>query len=153
MKKLLLLLLPLLIPLSGCFVSRSSTNEPLNATLVQRLEPGTTTAREVVELLGGPNEVVQLGRRSAYRYGASTSKRTLLTVVVLSLMNEDSRSDRLWVFFDEEDILTHYGVTFASHRSQYSMTWEDIHEESDKRAADAERPGLRGTDRAGDGDR
>ena len=147
-----LLVLATLIPLSGCFVSRTSTNEPLIPALVQQLEPGKTTAREVVELLGGPNEVVQLGRRSAYRYGGLISKRTLFTVIVLSLLNEDARTDRLWVFFDEDDMLTHYGVTYASHRTQYSLTWEDIHEESDKRASDAERPGVGGTDRGGGGD-
>lgn len=131
-----------LLPLGGCFVSRASINEPLDAVLVQQLRPGETTAREVVELLGGPNEVVQLGRRSAYRYGASISKRAVFTIVVLSLMNEDTREDRLWVFFDENDVLTHYGATFQSHHAQYSMTWEDIHEESDKAADDADRPGV-----------
>ena len=140
MKKLLLL--PLLSFLPGCFVSRSGINEPLNAELARLLEPGTTTAREVVELLGGPNEVVQLGRRSAYRYGATSTKTAIFTVVVLTLRNEDTRQDRLWVFFDENDILTHYGATFASHRTQYSMTWEDIYEQSDKDADDAGRPGV-----------
>ena len=145
------LLLAFLLPLPGCFVSRSSTNEPLDAALVRQLEPGTTTALEAVQLLGGPNEVIQLGRRSAYRYDSVISKRAVFSVIVLSLMNEDTRQDRLWVFFDENDILTHYGATFSSHRAQYSMTWEDIHEEADKRASDAERPGV-GPDRNEDPD-
>ncbi len=142
------LLLAFLLPLPSCFISRSSTNEPLDATVVRQLEPGTTTALEVVQLLGGPNEVVQLGRRSAYRYNAIISKRAVFTVIVLSLLNEDTREDRVWVFFDENDILTHYGATFSSHRAQYAMTWEDIHEEADKQASDADRPGV-GPDRDG----
>ena len=128
--------------LSGCFVSRSAINEPLNARLTDALHPGESTAQQVVELLGGPNEVVQLGRRSAYRYDAIISKRAVFTVIVLTLLNEDAREDRLWVFFDENNILTHWGATFQSHRAQYSMTWEDIHEEEDKQASDAERPGV-----------
>jgi outer membrane protein assembly factor BamE (lipoprotein component of BamABCDE complex) len=140
MKKLLLL--ALLPCLTGCFVSRSGINEPLDAELVGLLEPGTTTAREVVEILGGPNEVVQLGRRSAYRYGATGTKTAIFSVVVLTLRNEDTRQDRLWVFFDENDTLTHYGATFASHRTQYAMTWEDIHEPADRDADDAERAGV-----------
>ena len=140
MKKLLPL--ALLSLMSGCFVSRGGINEPLDAVLVQLLEPGTTTAREVVEILGGPNEVVQLGRRSAYRYGATSTKTAIFTVIVLTLRNEDTRQDRLWVFFDENDILTHYGATFAGHRTQYAMTWEDIYEQSDKDSDDADRPGV-----------
>ena len=140
MKKLLLL--ALLLCLTGCFVSRGGLNEPLDAELVRLLEPGTTTAREVVEILGGPNEVVQLGRRSAYRYGATGTKTAIFSLVLITLRNEDTRQDRLWVFFDENDTLTHYGATFASHRTQYAMTWEDIHEQSDRDADDAERAGV-----------
>lgn len=140
MKKLLLL--ALLPWLTGCFVSRSGLNEPLDAELVRLLEPGTTTAREVVEVLGGPNEVVQLGRRSAYRYGATGTKTAIFSLALITLRNEDARQDRLWVFFDESDTLTHYGATFASHRTQYAMTWEDIHEQSDRAADDSEQAGV-----------
>jgi hypothetical protein len=123
------LLLTALLALPSCFLSRTSVNEPLRPKQLERLVPGTTTAAEVLDLLGAPTEVVQLGRRSAYRFDASTSKQTGLWVVVLALVNEDTRSDRAWVFFDEEDVLTHVGATFQAREPQYAMPWTDIHDD------------------------
>ena len=60
----------------------------------------------------------------------------------MALFNEDARQDRVWLFFDENHVLSHVGSTFAGHRPQYSMPWEDIHEEPDSKSRDAERKGL-----------
>ena len=147
MQRLAILLLLLSLP--SCFVSRSAVNEPLDARLVATLEPGVTTASQVVERLGGPNDVIQLGRRTAYRYDAVLEKQAIFSVVVLTFRNVDQRQDRLWVFFDEDNVLMHYGATFETHHTQYAMNWEDIHEASDGRARDADRPGLEGGSRIG----
>lgn len=133
---LLLLLLP------ACAFARQDTNEPLDAPTVRAFVPGRTTARDVVEQLGAPTDVVQLGKRTAYRYDATTQKSTLLFLLVVNFANQDARSDRVWVFFDEHDVLTHCGATFARHRTQYALPWEDVHEPSDHAARDAERPGA-----------
>ncbi|MBX3461811.1 MAG: hypothetical protein KF830_01455 [Planctomycetes bacterium] len=132
----------LLLPLWGCAFARQDTNEPLDPAVVRSLVPGTTTAREVVERLGAPTEVVQLGRRSAWRYDAATTKSTVLFLGIVNFANQDTRSDRLWVFFDERDVLTHAGAWFGTHRTQYALPWEDVHEDADNAARDAERPGL-----------
>jgi len=134
--------LPLLFFMAACGIARQDTNEPLDATVVRALEPGKTTAREVSERLGAPTEVVQLGHRTAYRYDATTAKGALLFLVVINFANQDTRSDRLWVFFDEKDVLTHYGASFGTHRTQYSMPWEDLHEDVDNQSRDAARPGA-----------
>lgn len=125
--RLLLLIGPLL--LSGCFISRTSVNEPLAPKSLDTLQPGVTTAAEVTALLGAPTEVVQLGRRSAYRFDASTTKEAAFWLVIVAFMNEDSRADRVWVFFDENDVLTHVGGTFNSRDPKYAMPWQDLHEE------------------------
>ena len=127
---------------AACGIARQDNNEPLDAAIVRALEPGKTTAREVSERLGAPTEVVQLGRRTAYRYDATTAKGALLFLLIINFANQDTRSDRLWVFFDEKDVLTHYGASFGTHRTQYSMPWEDIHENVDNQSRDAERPGV-----------
>ena len=129
--------------LTGCAIARQDNNEPVDALLVQQLRPGVTTAREVVELLGAPTEVVQLGRRSAYRYDASTEKSAVLILLVVNLGNQDRREDRLWTFFDENDVLTHYGATYGVHRTQYALPWEDVHEASDNDSRDAGRAGVK----------
>ena len=134
------LLAPLLA--AACGLARQDVNEPLDAVRIDELRPGSTTARQVVELLGGPNEVVQLGRRSAYRYDSQTTKSAVLFLLLLNLGNQDTRQDRLWVFFDENDVLSHYGATYGTHRTQYAMPWEDVHEPEDNASRDADRPGV-----------
>ena len=127
---------------AGCAFGRQDTNDPLDATTIRSLEPGKTTARDIVERLGAPTEVVQLGRRTAYRFDASTTKSALLFLLVVNFANQDTRSDRLWVFFDESDVLTHFGASFGTHRTQYALPWEDVHEAEDNQVRDAERPGV-----------
>lgn len=142
MKPARLLALTLSATLAGCGIARQNVNEPLDAVGIQELVPGRTTAREVVEKLGGPNEVVQLGRRTAYRYDSSTTKSAVLFLLLVNFGNQDTRQDRLWVFFDENDVLSHYGATYGTHRTQYAMPWEDVHEDADNAARDARRPGV-----------
>lgn len=118
----------LLLSTSSCALARSSENEPLSADALHSLRPGSTTAREVVELLGAPVDVVQLGKRSAYRYQFTNTKRAGLILIVLNLYGEDSRTDRAWVFFDEDQVLTHVGVTLDGAKAEYAMPWEDLHD-------------------------
>lgn len=112
----------------ACALTRSTDNTPLAREALAALEPGRTTAREVVERLGAPVEVVQLGKRSAYRYQFSQTKRAVLFLVVLAFQNEDARSDRAWLFFDEDQVLTHLGTTLEGDDPEYAMPWEDLHE-------------------------
>ena len=146
MRRLLLGLVAvsLTMSLQSCFMARSGINEPLMAAAVKKLQPGKSTAKDVVDLLGAPTEVIQLGKRSAYRYDHTNTKRAGLTLLVVSFFNEDSREDRVWLFFDENEQLTHMGSTFSSHRPQYAMPWEDVHEEDENRSADADRKDLNG---------
>src|SRR5262245_8775536 len=114
--------------LTGCAVGRSTDNEPLEGAELQALQPGTTTAAEVVRKLGAPADVVQLGRRSAYRYQFTATKRSVLFLLVVNLYNEDTRADRAWLFFDEDQVLTHMGTTLEAADVEYAMPWEDIHD-------------------------
>lgn len=122
----ILLLLPALLA-PACFISRTSVNEPLRSAAVEGFVPGQTTAKEVVEKLGAPAEVVQLGTRTAYRYDFSVQKRAGFTIIVVSFLNEDTRSDRIWLFFDAKDVLTHSGTTLQAADTRYEMPWIDIH--------------------------
>ena len=127
---------------TGCALARQETNEPFDAAVVRSLQPGVTTARDVVERLGAPSEVVQLGRRTAYRYDATTTKSAALFLLVFNMAAQDTRSDRLWVFFDENNMLTHHGSTFGTHRTQYALPWDNVHEADDNAERDAARAGL-----------
>jgi len=129
------------LPLTSCVMGREVENDPLDPARIQRLQPGKTTAKEVVDLLGAPAEVVQLHKRSAYRYEHTTSKYAGLVLVLVNFGHIDKRSDRLWVFFDENDTLTSVGSTLSSHRTQYALPWENVHEKSDSESRDMDRFG------------
>lgn len=133
-----------LLLLGSCGIARMESNDPIDALAVRSLVPWKTTAREVVEKLGAPTEVVQLGRRSAYRYDASSSKSAGLVLFVFNMFAQDMRTDRVWAFFDENEILTHIGSTYGTHRTQYALPWEDVHEVEDDAERDARRPGVLG---------
>jgi hypothetical protein len=70
--------------------------------------------------------VVQLGRRSAWRYDFTNSKRAGFSIVVVTLLNEDSRSDRAWLFFDENLVLIGAGSTLQADASEFAMPWSKI---------------------------
>lgn len=112
--------------LPACLISRDTLNEPLTADVADGLTPGETTAAQAVELLGAPNQVVQLGFRSAYYYEFVQAKRAALFLFVINLSNTDARQDRLWLFFDDEDVLTHVGTTFEAGDTEYVLPWSKL---------------------------
>jgi len=112
----------------SCWMSRSSTNEPLDLRLIQAVKPGMS-ATEVVRLLGAPSFVVELEPRKAYLYEHDNSKTAGLWLVLFLFANTDVRSDRTWIFFDENDKVTHIGKTLAADRAEYSLPWENLYDE------------------------
>lgn len=106
---------------SGCFVSRQALNYGYDPSGLTELRPGMSTASDVVAALGAPADVVMLGQRSAYRYERAINKRAGLSLLILTMIGEDSRADRAWVFFDEEDVLTHVAVNLASEQAGYGL--------------------------------
>lgn len=123
------LALVLLIPvLPSCFISRRTTDEPLQGKRMDTLSVGTSTATDVANTLGAPNEVVQLGKRMAWRYDFTAAKTAGFTILVLTFINEDARADRAWLFFDENSVLQYAGRTLEADHASYSMPWQDIHD-------------------------
>jgi hypothetical protein len=122
-------LLVLLGLLAGCAIGRGAVNEPLESAPIDKLVPGQTTALETVELLGAPVDVVQLGRRSAYFYKHTRETTTGVVLVLFNMLNQDERQDRIWVFFDEEGTLTHFGSTFEADRTRVATPFADIYKE------------------------
>lgn len=123
MKSAALLLTMLLTP--GCFLTRTTIDSAPAREALTQLRPGETTATQVVALLGAPREVVQLGRRSAYRYEEVEQKRAGLFLLVVTFFNDDAQSDRTWVFFDEDDVLSHVGSTLLADDAEWAMPWFD----------------------------
>jgi outer membrane protein assembly factor BamE (lipoprotein component of BamABCDE complex) len=122
----LALALILAASLSSCFVTRRTVNVPLTAEKLATIVPGQTTATEVAELMGGPNEVVQLAYRQAWRYDYEVQKRAGLALIVINFLNEDTHQDRAWVFFDQDDVVTHVGTTLESGLAEFAMPWYEL---------------------------
>ena len=105
----------------SCFVSRSTTNPVIPADAVAQIQPGQSNADDVARLLGAPNEVVQLGRRTAWRYEHTIEKQTGLFLVLLGLRGVDTQADRVWVFFDEQDNVSHIGSLLQASEAEYDL--------------------------------
>jgi hypothetical protein len=131
------LLLLLLLCSGGCAFARFNENEPLAPELLAGFAPGQTTAREVVARLGAPTDIVWLGKRTAYRYDHLRRKVAGTILILVNLANFDERSDRIWLFFDEQDVLTHFAGTFAAERTEYAFPWENLHDENPPPGQDA----------------
>lgn len=138
-----LLAVALSLSLTSCYFGRATTNDPLDKVALAKLQPGTTTAQQAVSILGAPNDVVQLGRRFAYRYDHSVQKEAATWLLLVALLNTDMRQDRAWLFFDENSVLSHVGVTLTGHHPQYAFPWENVHEQSDRDADDQKRFGTK----------
>jgi len=132
----LLLVLPALLPV-GCVASRFTDNEPFDPAIVESFVPGTTTAADVTNLLGPPVRVVELDVRSAYLYEFSNSKTTGLLLLLVNFVNSDARYDRVWLFFDSRDVLTHSGTQLSAHRARFAMPWSRIHDPDKNAEMDA----------------
>lgn len=128
MKALTISLLLILPTFTSCFISRNTINEPLQAKRMDTLQPGKSTAAEVAATLGAPNEVIQLGRRMAWRYDFTTAKTAGFTIIVVSFLNSDARADRAWLFFDENSVLQYAGRTLEADRTEYAMPWQELHD-------------------------
>src|SRR5690349_15764356 len=120
----LILIAALAVALPGCYLARQTQNDPLHTDRIASLVPGTSTAKDVVVALGAPTEVVQLGKRSAYRYDYTETKDTGVLLLVVGLFNSDTRADRAWVFFDEHDILTHVASSLRAADASYALPWQ-----------------------------
>lgn len=114
--------------LSACFLSRNTQNVPLHAKKVEKLVPGSSTQADVLAALGAPNEVVQLGFRSAWRYDHTVEKRAGLSLIVVTLLNSDVQQDRIWLFFDEQGVLACAGATIDADEAVYELPWSDSHD-------------------------
>ena len=106
----------------SCVVLGKNKNYyPFDIKGIEGLRPGKSTAAEVTEALGAPSEIVKLSNGNAYIYRRSLSKGTGLWLVLVSFGNYDERHDQIVMFFDTNNVMTHYGVTLDAHKAEYGL--------------------------------
>jgi hypothetical protein len=117
-----LILLLVLISGSGCAViGRGKDFRPIEEKMLAHVEPGKTTAEDVMKLFGPPSQIVKLSNGDAYIYDRSLSKATGLWLVFVTFANYDTQHDRIVFFINHQHLVTHFGSSFKSDTSSYGM--------------------------------
>jgi outer membrane protein assembly factor BamE (lipoprotein component of BamABCDE complex) len=101
--------------------AKNKNYHPFNPEGLNKLTSGKSTANQVTKILGAPSEIVKLSNGNAYIYRRSLSKGTGLWLLIVSFGNYEKRYDRIVIFFDKKNIMTHYGVTLDAHKAAYEL--------------------------------
>ncbi len=115
-----LLTLPLV--LGSCFMGQTTLDHPLAADAIAQLQVGQSTQEDVSRLLGAPNQVVELGDKSAWLFSYQNTKQMGLWLLLYGSYGQDTQSDRCWVFFDENGVLRNIGVSLDASQSSYHLS-------------------------------
>ena len=114
-------LLPLTLFCGSCVVGEMTVGQPLEASAISLLQPNHSSAQDVADLLGAPNQVVELGNKSAWLYEAQKERRAGVFLLIFSTFGQDKQFDRCWVFFDENGLLTHIASSLESNTAEYNL--------------------------------
>jgi len=107
---------------SGCLIlGKNKENKSFDSAGIDQLKPGETTASDVLKLLGAPTEVVKLSNGNAYIFKQVESKGTGLILFVVNMGYANTHYDQLVCFFDDQNILTHYGLTMDAENAHYGL--------------------------------
>lgn len=115
-------IITLLITASGCaIIGRDRDFRTFDPKALTSVVPGKTTAGQVTQLFGAPTQVVKLSNGNAYMYTRSTSKGTVVWLLLVTFANYDRQYDQVVFFFDKNDVLTHYGTSLNAAQAAYGM--------------------------------
>ena len=117
-----LFILLLVFFLQSCVVLGTRKDyHPFDTSRLDKLIPGKSTVAEVTEMLGAPTKIVKLSNGNVYIYRRSLTKGTGLWLVLITLGNYDEHHDQIVIFFNKNDVMTHYGVTLDAHKAAYGL--------------------------------
>ncbi|MCH2102157.1 MAG: hypothetical protein MK209_09570 [Planctomycetes bacterium] len=116
-----LLLLVFTLSLGSCFFGERRMNAPIDANALASLQIGVSTASDVTAALGAPEQVVELGEKSAWLYRHNHEKNVGIFLLAIGLYGEDTQSDRVWTFFDKNGALTHIGATLQAKDAEFHL--------------------------------
>ena len=120
--KYAVLVLMIVIFSAGCtLISKNKEYQGFDPSGLDGLVSGQTTAAEVSRIFGAPSQVVKMSNGNAYIYKRSVAKGTGFWLVLVSFGNYDRQYDRVVFFFDQDDILTHYGASLNAQEASYGL--------------------------------
>lgn len=96
-------------------------DQKFDASGLNNVTVNQTTANEISEMFGAPSQVVKLSNGNAYIYRRSVAKATAIWLIIVSMGRYDKQYDQMVFFFDNNDILTHYGTSFNVEKASYGL--------------------------------
>lgn len=112
----------IIIANTGCFmIGKGKKYHPFDPVALEQVQPGTTLASDVANMFGAPTKIVEMSNGNAYVYQRSVAKATLVWLVLISFGNYDTQTDQIVFFFNNEDLLTHYGVSMNAEKAGYGL--------------------------------
>lgn len=146
---------------TGCILGRTRDEVPIDPEQVALIVPGKTTKREVVDLLGAPtyvndriglrvvgrpdgldgggvgplvDELVRSPLDHSYTYEYTDTKSASLYLLVVSFTNQETRRDRVVIFFDEDGVVSHLGSSFNARDVEFRLptTNDELPEDEDE---------------------
>jgi hypothetical protein len=107
---------------TGCAaVGRSRDFRPIEPSSLSHIAPGTTTGAELMRLFGPPSRIVRLSNGNAYIYTSKLTKTTGLWLALVTFVNMDTREDRVVIFLNSRDVVTHWGSSFQAGEASYGL--------------------------------
>jgi len=112
-------LLALAMVLGACTIGRDFVGNSLRADPREVLKPGETTIAEVMEIFGAPDRIQRRydGEIFVYHFvrGNHSTLRleepVITGITFFTYSKHQLKSNRLTLFFDEDDVLTSFGYT------------------------------------------
>jgi outer membrane protein assembly factor BamE (lipoprotein component of BamABCDE complex) len=98
--------------LAGCaqYENKRGVEVTWQEKVTGQLQPGQSTRKDVLALLGPPSQVISLEEETVLYYLFEKSKGNGLILIVYNRMQIDTHFDRAIFFFDDRDILTEYST-------------------------------------------
>lgn len=115
--RILVLLFALLLCLSSCFTisdQQGVDNLWRDDSKLENIEKGKTTLNEVIQLFGPPSQIIDLDNGAVFYYLLQDKKGSGVFLLIFNYKQERVIYDRAIFFFDNEGILTDYGVSIEN---------------------------------------
>ncbi len=98
--------------LAGCaqYENRRGVEVTWEAKATSQLQPGQSSRKDVLALLGPPSQVISLEEETVLYYLFEKSQGNGLILILYNRMQIDTHFDRAIFFFDDQDILTDYST-------------------------------------------
>jgi outer membrane protein assembly factor BamE (lipoprotein component of BamABCDE complex) len=105
LKGAIILLLGCILLIQGCVISRGRVGNPLDEAQIKKIEKGSTKKDIVVALLGAPDRIIVGNNKEIFHYYYYDGKSPGLILLAINIISLNVRSDNLYVFFDQEDVV------------------------------------------------